>query len=167
MPPKLKVYRKHTHSDSYIHAFSNHSNKVKQGVISNMFLRAYKICDNEFIDNEITHIKRVFSKHGYSANFIDRAHSKAKKKYYSDNENIIFLRENYKILILPHINANTQNTIKRCLRGCNIVTINRNTNTIRKTLKKVVKPPNEINPVIYEIPCKNCNKVYIEETTQI
>ena len=117
MTTKLKVYRKPTHSDSYIHAFSNHSNKVKQGVIFSIFLRAYKICDNEFIDNRITHIKRVFSKHGYRANFINRAHSKAKKKYYSDNENRIFLRENHIMLILPQINANTQNTMKRYLTG--------------------------------------------------
>ena len=79
---KYKVYRKPTHSETYIHAFSSHSDKVKTGVISNMFLRAYKICDMEFLDEEIDHIRNVFANLGYSEIFTQRAHCKATQSFY-------------------------------------------------------------------------------------
>ena len=38
----FKIYRKPTCSNSYIHAFSSHSDNIKTGSVSNIFLRAYK-----------------------------------------------------------------------------------------------------------------------------
>ena len=88
---KYRVYRKPTHSESYVHAFSSHSENVKLGVISNIFLRAYKICDMEFLDSEINHIKEVFHKHGYSDRFIQKAHTRARRSFYNTTEKQEFL----------------------------------------------------------------------------
>ena len=54
--PSFKVYRKPTHSNTYIHAFSNHSDNVKIATISNIFLRAFNYCSYNFIDDEISYI---------------------------------------------------------------------------------------------------------------
>ena len=51
--PQFKIYRKPTHSNLYIHAFSSHSDKIKEAAINNIFQRAYKICDPQFLDPEI------------------------------------------------------------------------------------------------------------------
>ncbi|CAF3457421.1 unnamed protein product, partial [Rotaria socialis] len=40
--PCFKVYRKQTHTNNYIHAFSGHCESVKKGVISGLFLRALR-----------------------------------------------------------------------------------------------------------------------------
>ena len=39
--PRFSIYRKPTHSNLYIHSFSNHANNVKLGAITSIFLRAY------------------------------------------------------------------------------------------------------------------------------
>ena len=35
--PQFKIYRKPTHSNLYIHAFSGHSDKIKEAAINNIF----------------------------------------------------------------------------------------------------------------------------------
>ena len=56
---------------------------VKLGAITFIFLRVYRLCDPEFIDQEISFITKVFSKFGYNYNFINRAHYKARRTYYA------------------------------------------------------------------------------------
>ena len=68
--PRFSIYRKPTHSNLYIHSFSNHANSVKLGAITPIFLRAYRLCDPEFIDQEIAFITKVFSKHCAMNEFI-------------------------------------------------------------------------------------------------
>ena len=53
---KFSVYRKPTHSGSYLHFFSYHSLRVKKSVVSSMFLRAYRVCSNEFLESEISYL---------------------------------------------------------------------------------------------------------------
>ena len=76
-------YRKPTHCNLFIHSFSNHVNSVKLGAITSIFLRAYRLCDPEFIDQEIVFISIESSKLGYNYNFINKAHYKARRTYYA------------------------------------------------------------------------------------
>ena len=46
-----KVYRKATHTNSYIHYFSHHSSEIKRDVVTGLFLRAYRICVPSFLDD--------------------------------------------------------------------------------------------------------------------
>ena len=55
---KFTVYRKPTFSISYIHFFSYHDNSVKVSLASNLFLRALRICSNEYLDSEFGTIKQ-------------------------------------------------------------------------------------------------------------
>ena len=77
--PRSSIYRKPTHSNLYIHSFSNHTNSVKLGAITSIFLRAYRLCNPEFIGQEISFITKVFSKLRYNYNFKNRAHYKARR----------------------------------------------------------------------------------------
>ena len=163
--PTFKVYRKPTHSNSYVHAFSNHASDVKLGVISNIFLRAYKVCDNKFLKDEIEAISNSFHKLGYGARFIRKGHSKARRRFYHINMKRTSLQDSKPFLVLPqtgHDNA----FLKKSLDKCNITGVFRNTNTLMKYMRK----PTESDmpkPCIYEIPCKNCERSYIGETNDL
>ena len=80
--PQFKVYRKPTHSNMYLHSFSSHSISVKLGAINSIFIRAYKICDPQFLEAEIEFIFNTFLKLGYQRNFIEKSHQKARSIYY-------------------------------------------------------------------------------------
>ena len=162
---KFTVYRKPTHSNSYNHAFSNHSSKVKLGVISNMYLRAYKVCDSQYLDQEINKLAEIFQSLGYSKDFISKAHNKARKTFYN-NEQKQFNKENYPLLVLPETNCNTK-MLSSCLKDCNIVDVYRNTNTLAKSLKKKKNHSCGTQACIYTIPCSSCNRMYIGETIDL
>ena len=77
---KFTVYRKPTNKENYIHFYSFHSPQVKSNIIVNFVIRAYRICDPEFIDGEMDHIRCTFRKLCYPEFFIEKAISRAKKK---------------------------------------------------------------------------------------
>ena len=162
---QFSVYRKPTHSNTYIHTFSNHSIKVKSGVITNMFLRAYKICGNACLEQEIKYINNIFLKHGYSQKFIEKAHAKARRRFYNVLENRPFLQRHEKLFVLPQTPKNNIN-LNKYLKDCAIVPVYRNSNTIRKLMCKPAKVSNTA-PCIYSIQCKMCDKSYIGETINL
>ena len=51
-------------------------------IISSQFLRAYRVCDLQFIDNEIQNILNIFKDLGYSNNFLEKSYLKARKRYF-------------------------------------------------------------------------------------
>ena len=75
--------KKTINSNLYIHSFSNHTDSAKLGAITSIFLRAYRLCGPEFIDQEIAFLTKVFSKFGYNFNFINGVHYKARRTYYA------------------------------------------------------------------------------------
>ena len=66
-----------------------------------MYLRAYKFCDTEFLDQELQYTKNVFIKHSYSEQFIDKAHTKARRIFYILKEKRPFANEHETLLVLP------------------------------------------------------------------
>ena len=92
---KFSVYRKTTNAESYIHFYSFHNKEVKENIITNFALRALRICDPEYIDQEIKHIKEVFTKLSYPENFISKAFSKARRSFYMNQTKQIKEATNY------------------------------------------------------------------------
>ena len=66
----FNLYRKPNLSNAHIHCFSNHSRSTNRDSLFGRFLRAYRICDELFIDNEVNFIKSSFLKLGYPLHFI-------------------------------------------------------------------------------------------------
>ena len=54
------VYRKNTHTDRYINYSSHHHPRIKTGVIACLKNRAEKVCDQQCVKSEISHLKRTF-----------------------------------------------------------------------------------------------------------
>ena len=115
----------------YIHAFSAHSSRIKEGAIINIFQRAYKLCDPQYLDNEIKFVFNCFEKLGYDRKFIERAHFKARRFFYKSD---VREKKNYDFtLVVPsecevsqisrlipsniHIVYTSSNTTKQFLRN--------------------------------------------------
>lgn len=158
--PTFTVYRKPTHTNSYIHWYSLHQPNTKLGILMSQFTRALKLCCPPLLDAEISHIKSIFSSLHYPSYFINRALRRAKMKYYSPspprNPTII----NYLVTpspLSPFTSSILPNNIK--------------TVQSLKSLKCICRPNLHLDssPVsqsqgIYQIPCKNCTSSYFGET---
>ncbi len=67
----------------YTHFFSFQPSYIKRGVLVSLFLRAFRICDPEFLSEEIDFLKSTFSKLGYPIYFIDSALSFARRRFHN------------------------------------------------------------------------------------
>ena len=68
---------------------------------------------------------------------------------------------------MPQINAGNE-SLKKYLKNCGIVGVNKNTSTIKKYLSTLDHhPESSIKPCIYKIDCNDCDKLYIGETIDI
>lgn len=159
---KFKVYRKPTHTDGYIHYFSNHDNSVKKSVFSGMFLRGFRICDPEYLEEEFSHIRTIANKLCYPSAFIEKCLIKAKRTFYSpttrENNNNNFRN----LLVLPY--HKDLAPLTRLIKPLNINVILKNDSTIRNCLVKNSPNIDQNGCCVYKIPCKICDKMYIGQT---
>ena len=79
---KFKVFRKATHSNSYLHYLSFHSQSIKLSVAQNLFLRAFRICSSDFLSDEINYIFSSLSKLAYPDFILKKALYKAKSSFF-------------------------------------------------------------------------------------
>ena len=74
------VYRKATHTDRYLNAFSHHAPSQKLGFLRTLTKRAQRICDNENIANELQHLESAFKLNGYNDATISSAMLTSRRK---------------------------------------------------------------------------------------
>ena len=60
-----QVYRKKTHTEQYLHANSHHHPTKKLGVLNILATRAFKISDDEHLNEEKNHLFNVFKDNNY------------------------------------------------------------------------------------------------------
>jgi hypothetical protein len=65
-----KVFRKKTHTDSYLHADSHHHPYQKIGVLNTLAIRETRISDKYHLEQDMDHLTRVFDSIGYGENDI-------------------------------------------------------------------------------------------------
>ncbi|XP_030754214.1 uncharacterized protein LOC115881004 [Sitophilus oryzae] len=84
------VYRKPTHTDRYLHKLSNHHPSQKQGIIGTLANRARRICANEHIQEELSHLNKAFLANGYNDREIKAALApRQRRPDANEQENII------------------------------------------------------------------------------
>lgn len=159
---KFKVYRKPTHSNMYIHNFSNHSESIKTGAISSIFLRAYRISDPEFLDEELQFITQTFENLGYTKSFIQNSHLKARKTFYTPILKIP--ADQSKVVVLP---SNCKNVNINNLFSADTKIAFRSSSTTKQFLRHFLTKSFESDAGIYAIPCSTCPKRYIGESDDI
>ena len=159
---RTSVYRKRTHTDRYIHHTSNHHPAVKEGTIRCLANRAERICiDRDTLADEKQHLERAFMKNGYPRNIVRRALMKTTRRH-EDEERSDTTRP--PLCILPYVRGLSEK-IKRICNKRGVKTVFKKTKTARDTLTNVKGThKNSDKGVIYQIPCVDCDHVYIGET---
>ena len=71
---KFSVYRKPTNKDDFIHYLSGNNDRTKLGVVIGFYLRALRVCDEEFLNDELTYVT-----HGFQLSYPLGLLKKAKK----------------------------------------------------------------------------------------
>ena len=157
---KTKVYRKPTNILSYVHYFSNHHMNVKKSVFISMYLRAYRITDPEFFDEELKTIQDIGKKLLYPESILNQCHISAKRRFYNGRPDRQNQQTNSRVIILP-FHENFLECV-HILKRFNIQVVFKYENTIKKSLIKNSPPTN--SGIIYKIPCNDCNQFYIGQT---
>ena len=156
--PAFSVYRKPTNKDDFIHFFSAHSRRTKEGVVIGFFLRAIRICSTEFLEDEAKYITNTFQRLRYPRGMLLRLRRKAEEIMNRPRDNP---QDRPLHLILPHsdMTEHLQNVVGNTIK---IAT------SSGKKIGDIVKQKREkhLRPLsqVYSIPCGGCDKVYIGET---
>ena len=157
---KFKIFRKPTNNLSYVHFYSGHSEKIKYSVFSSMFLRALRIVSPQYLDMEEKEIRSIAESLCYPVAFIEKSYCKAKKTFYSNVQREPTQLTN--ILTLPYNNELTHLVPLFKLLNINLVF------NFKVNLKSILikNSPTNQNNIIYKIPCKDCPKFYIGQTSK-
>ncbi len=166
---KLLVYCKPSHTDQYLSFNSHHPLYQKLGVICRLLDRCQNIVTDDK-DNEIeeTHITEALQRCGCPR----WSFNKVKKQMGRNQEQKIKNRKEKKdksrgMVVIPYVKAISE-ALERIYRKHNISTAMRPHMSLRKLLvhPKDKRNPADILGVVYSIPCRDCNKVYVGETGQ-
>ena len=163
---KFTVYRKPTNVEDYVHFFSGNSERVKSGMIIGFFLRAFRICSDEFLEQELTHIMDTFGRLQYPKGYLIRMRKKAenirKRSAEEKRKRQTEQKRRGRFLSIPH--SKNAELIADYLRGndTNVAIVS------GKKIGHIIRPKTETtekNSVVYRIPCSGgCGKSYVGET---
>ena len=163
---KFSVYRKPTNAENYLHFFSFSALQIKLGIAQSLFLRAFRVCDKEFLDLEIEHVKKVLTTVAYPDWVLNKALFKARKTHFRT----LFKKNNQykkneieasKLIVVPF--TPILNNVQSSLGVHSTKIVFSYKNKMQTNLTKN-KPKSKILKGVYEIPCGDCSKKYIGET---
>lgn len=177
------LYRKPTHTDLYLLWESNQCRKYKLGLIKTLTVRVLRICSTpQLIDDETERLRATLRTNGYPPHIIRRGiregHIIAKRLQqqqqspqqpttvpkktvfftlgYYGHETVILASKIRKVCrqLLPHVDLHLafkkQNTLKQTFLP----------------LQKGSDESKKNKDIVYKIPCKDCDLVYIGETAR-
>ncbi|XP_069992431.1 uncharacterized protein [Penaeus vannamei] len=158
--PLFSIYRKPTNKDDFIHYFSAHSKRTKEGVVIGFFLRALRVCSPEFLEEEMQHVCNTFKHLHYHRSKLTHVQRKAEKIMSRPRGEDTHKTQRIMIShskLTEHLEALVGLTLKIATSsGKKIGDI------IREKSSNHNKPLSQV----YSIPCGGCDKVYIGETAQ-
>ena len=157
----VSVYRKATHTDRYLDFKSHHHPQHKYSVIRTLMDRAKNIPSTE--EEAVRETKRVakaLTANNYPANFIYNGRQRNRQQEVNDSDQ-------RGMVVLPYAKGFSEK-IARVLRGFNIKVAHKPIRTISNILKK---PKDKIEReasrgIVYKIKCKDCDCVYIGQTSR-
>ena len=157
------VFRINTHTDQYLNVHSNHPARVKRGIIQCLRHRAEKVCDGSMKWQEIKHLRRVFRTNRYPDAVIKRNLRGQPTQSYSPQTS-----ETPSKLLLPPYVPGLSKRIERACQPLGVKTVCKSRSTLKSTLVQVKQPSEDRKKkgVVYEVPCQDCDCVYIEETSR-
>ena len=158
---KFKVYRKPTNKEDYIHFYSGHSDRVKRGVVLGFFLRAYRICSEEYLEQEIQHVLDSFIRLKFPKGLLLNLKRKA-MEIRNRAETERQRKKNERYLTIP--NSKLANVVAKRIETTGARTAVTSGRKIGEMIRKKEKKDKSDKSVVYRVPCGICEKAYIGET---
>jgi hypothetical protein len=158
----FKVYRKQTHTDKYLNYNSHHHHSQKVSVIDTLVYRAFKICDEDNISDELHHIRKCVYENKYPMKLINERISIMQTR---TQRNVKPVKDREWVAI-PYIGAVTYK-LARILRKYLSLNLGYYTGTKLSSLLNSFKDKCTSENVccgIYSVQCSSCSKKYIGET---
>lgn len=165
---KTEWYTKKTWSARYLNFKSHHPINQRKSVIIGLADRAIQLSDPEYREAAITKAKEALQLNNYPLQLInkifkDRIHSFYNTKQIKNQNNT----KKTKYVSIPFVNGLSQQLQhlwnKYDINVCHKSHILLSSNFSRLKTKT---PQNKKSNIIYEIPCNDCNGVYIGQTSQ-
>ena len=164
-----KVHRKNTHTDQILNYNSNHPTQHKASCLKILLNRVNTHCSTaEAKKHELSHLYKTFRKNNYPKHFINSVHKRSQRPQPSQSNNA---GENnnpeLRRITLPYINKISEITA-RIFEKYNLKVAHKPTNKIKSLFNKHKDQPNNEDKqnAVYQIPCQDCEKVYIGETSK-
>ena len=164
---KLLVYRKKTHTDQYLDFNSQHPLHQKLGVVRTLMDRKDNIVtEQDDREEEDQRIRKALAECNYPKWAMDKVQqqmeSKQQKKKKTNKQNDNPSRG---MVVIPYVEGIAEKFQRICWKY-RVSTAMRPTNTLKSLLvhPKDKKNNLETSEVVYEVPCKGCNKTYVGET---
>ena len=154
------VFRKKTYTDQYLQFSSHHPLAHKRSVVRTLFSRASSLSSSLVQRSlEEKHIFNALRTNGYHKNLIQRRSTSQR----SETEET--MEKPAARVTLPYVQGVSE-AIRRVLKDLDITTSFRPMTSLRKVLShpKDPLPPSTRSGVIYQIPCRDCDKSYIGQT---
>ena len=161
---KLLVYRKKTHTDQYLHFNSHHPLQHKLSVIRTLMDRKDKVVtEDEDKKQEEIKIKEALKLCGYPEWAFKQSQSKTKTQSKEQSES-----KSRGMVVLPYKEGLSQR-VRRIFKKHGMNTAFKPHQTLRNILvhPKDKRDIKETSDCVYEIPCLNCDKTYIGETSRL
>ena len=154
---KFKIHRKSTNNNLIIHAMSHHHYPTKLTALRSFFLRALKICCNEYLKDELDNIRAIGNACNFSQHDLDLSLKLATETLNHSKPKFQF--NGRKNLTIPY-----HPTLKHVIHPLKILGYDIHfsyPNTIGKSL--IRNSPTNIEGCVYKIPCR-CGQFYIGQT---
>ncbi len=148
----IDIYRKPTSTDRLVHWKSSQPPQQKLAIVSCLGYRAKALCSNP--DLEMDRLSQVFRKNGYNPVTVNSKLNPppgVKPRPLSTR------------ISLPYI-PKVSERISRYFKQYHIEVVSKKSRTLGSLLMKNSPPDREKKNVVYQIPCKDCPKLYIGES---
>ncbi|CAF2071453.1 unnamed protein product [Rotaria magnacalcarata] len=177
------LYRKPTHTGLYLLWDSSQGRRYKIGLIKTLVTRIYRICSTkEIIQKEINQLKGTLENNGYPQHIIKRGiyegeiimrretKIKAINKNKNANNNIIYFTIAYYGQESLVFAARVKRICKKLAPNLNIQFAFKKHLSLKRIFLPILKGKDESKEkknLVYSIPCSNCKKIYIGETSRM
>ena len=163
---RTSIYRKPTHTGSYLNFDSNHPASAKRSVVSSLLKRLENITLGEAEKrNEEQRVRKELKANGYPARFVNETKHRLQKS--QRNPRLARTDTVEAVASIPYVQGVSQ-AIGRILAPLNIRTVS-TTKQRKWSMMRGVKdafPKTRQPGVVYALGCKDCSAVYIGETTR-
>ena len=160
------IFRKKTHTDKYLNYNSHHHARIKSGIIKCLGTRARKVCHATRLTGENNHLRQVLQANGYPTQLVYRTlRNHPTPPSLPPTQTDTQAETTPKFLHHPYVKGISERIERKC-KHLGIRTTLKSRETLRESLvrTKEPQPDRKRKGVVYEVPCADCECVYIGET---